>query len=194
MIFPRVLLCGLLCLSPVLSRAAEKSKIPAKPKTVCDDTKGRTIEIVTDRDETVEQFFARQQLSLVDNANTDGKFWSVDQIVKGQATKIFVSYPLQNDQNFRLFRYGDFYHLEKPAPDVTALFADDLALNWKNTMLIVAPSPAAELSLDLSLSDLNRPNARLVGRVFIKDRDKWRPEMEAETLKYQEPTEKTKAD
>ena len=101
MMSPRVLICGLLCLSPVWSCAdAEKSKTPAsetpveikqpdKYKAVRDANDLRTIEIVTDRDETVAQFFARQQLSLVDNANTDGKFWSIGQIANGEANKNF---------------------------------------------------------------------------------------------------------
>lgn len=170
------------------------SQMPtAKVKIVRDDNNLRTIEVVTERDETVEQFFARQKLVLIDKASSNNKSWSVDQIVKGEAFRIFVSYPLQNDQGFRPYLYGAFYKLEKPAPAVAALFADDLAFNWKNTMLIVKTLPPANpVSLELTLSDMKRPNARIVGFVSIKDQRNWRPEMEAESLKFQQPEATTK--
>ena len=175
----------LLCAAPtsMLATAARAADAPvqmpaAKTHAIRDASDARTIEVVTDCDETVEQFFARQKLSLVDNANTDGKFWSVDQIVNGEASKFFVSYPLQNDQGFRTYRYGDYYNLEKPAPAVAALFADT-KLNWKNVLLILAPATEDEKTAN----ELNKP-ARLVGFVSIPSRDNWRPEMDADALKY----------
>ena len=175
----------LLCAAPIaiMVSSTQAADAPvnaqtAKTRTVRDSNDLRTLEIATNCDETVTQFFARQKLVLVDNANTAGKFWSVPQIINGDASKIFVSYPLQNDQGFRLYRYGDYFQLEKTAPAVAALFKDDLKLNWKNTMLILAPDETGgEDSLD--------KKARLVGRIFIKDAAKWRPEMDAELLKYQ---------
>lgn len=187
----------LLCAAPIAMGVSpmQAADVPANTqatgaRTVRDNNDLRTIEVVTDCNETVAQFFARQKLVLVDNANTDGKSRSVEQIVSGKAPKFFASYPLQNDQDFRLYRYGDFYHLEKPSPAVAALFKDDLKLNWKNTMLILAPLSAAKQP-SLDLSDIKHPNARLVGRVFIKDRDHWRAEMDAKSLKYREPDAKT---
>ena len=187
----RVFACFLLCASPISTRVSPARAdyvVAQKPtdahRTIRDVSQLRSIEIVTDRDETVEQFFARRQLVLVDNANSDGKPCSVAQITQGDAAKFFASYPLQNDQGFRLFRYGDYYDLEKPAPAVAALFADDLALNWKNTLLILAPDATN------TEDDLNK-KARLVGRIFVKDRENWRPEMDAESLKYQPSEEKT---
>lgn len=167
--------------APTVTTAGQEAK---KLRAISDDNDLRTIEAMTDRDETVAQFFVRQKLVLVDNANTDGKFWSVDQIVKGEASHVFVSYPLQNDQGFRLYRYGDFYALEKPAPAVAALFARDS--NWKNSMLILSLSTDDSATKD----DLNK-GARVIGRIFIKDRERWRPELDAESLKYQEPDEAT---
>lgn len=151
-----------------------------------DNNSLRTIEIVTDRQETVAQFFKRQKLVLVDNANSDGKPCSIQQIVSGEVNKFFASYPLQNDQGFAPYLFGAEYQLEKPAPAVAALFADDLALDWQNTILILAP-----LDDEAKTKENFNKKARLVGRILIKDREKWRPGMDAQKLKYHEPAAKT---
>ena len=189
--FPVFLLCAAPFATPISSATAEDAaKTPAAtteaPKTIFvrDADANRAIEVVTDRPETVSQFFARQKLVLVDNANTNGKFWSVPQIVNGDASKVFVSYPLQNDQGFRLYRYGDFYNLEKPSPDVSRTLAIQPKLDWKNTMLIFAVS--TDDADGKKTDDALNKTARLVGRILVKDRAHWRPEMDAETLKYQQ--------
>ena len=190
--FSYFLLSASLLVSTIGRSKADEAPAPtAKYRTICNCSGLRKIEVITDRDETVAQFFARQKLVLVNNANTDGKMRSVGQIVSGKAPQFFASYPLGNDQGFRLYSYGDFYNLEKPAPAVAALFTDDLAQNWSNTLLILAPLAAAK-QISLDISDVKHPNARLVGRVLVKDREKWRPEIEADALKYQESKAKTK--
>ena len=186
---PVLLLCAAPIAAPIGSATADDAaKTPTATATapmtifVRDAAANRAIELVTDRQETVPEFFARQKLVLVDNANTDGKFWSVPQIINGDASKFFVSYPLQNDQGFRLYRYGDYFQLEKPAPAVTALFGEKS--NGENTLLILAPDGT-------NGEDGHNKKARLVGRILVKDRANWRPEMDAELLKYQQSDAKT---
>ena len=187
--FPVLLLCAAPIAGPIHgARADDATKTPTtteeaqKTILVREADANRAIEVVTDHQETVPEFFARQKLVLIDNANSDGKFWSVPQLINGDVSKIFVSYPLQNDQGFRPYRYGDFYNLEKLSPAVAALFGEDA--NWENTMLIL-------VTYETNSKDGLNKTARLVGRVSIKNRAKWRPEMDAELLKYQQPDAKT---
>ena len=144
-----------------------------------DSDEMRAIEVQSDRKETVEEFFARQKLSFVGKPNTDGKFWSVSETIRDEPLKFFASYPLDNDHDFALYRFGAFYEMAPTSPTVSALFQNSSTpLNWSNTLLIVAPTG------DQS-DTATAVSARIVGYVFIKDAAKWTPSREAEKLKYQ---------
>ena len=193
---PLTLLCALAVIPRLESsaHAADDAATPTTkaefvmPSVIKDDNDLRTIEVVTDRNETVAQFFGRQRLVLIDNMNSDGKPVTFARIVRGEVPKFFTSYPLQNDQNFVIYRYGDYFQLTRPEPAVATavagLFDEKLKLDWNNTMLILAPN-------EKNSEDGMNKKAQLVGRIFIKNRDQWRPEMDAETLKYRGSGEKT---
>ena len=149
--------------APVAKSAADATHM------VKEENDERLVEIISDRDESVAQFFARQKLVLADKLNTDGHFWSVEQTLDGATRRIFVSYPLSNEHDFALYLYGAYYEIEPPTPTICALFAHEPAPTWANTALILAPGVITE---GLASS------AKVVGRITIKDRDKWLPSSE----------------
>ena len=186
---------ALLCVTPVLwgtsvACATDENAPPATappiaasrpdPMTILlrDSDELRAIEVQSDRKESIEEFFARQKLSLVGKPNTDGHFWSVGETIRDAPLKFFASYPLDNDRDFAPYRFGAFYELAPTSPTISALFQHSpTPLNWNNTLLIVAPSG--------DQSDAAVPvAARVVGRIFIKEPDKWAPYNEAQKLKY----------
>ena len=154
--------------TPATAETAAESDA-AVPRVVKEENDERLVEIISDRAESVADFFARQPLVLADKPNTDGHFWSVAQTLDGTERRVFVSYPLSNQHDFAPYLYGAYYEIEPPAPAICALFAHEPVPTWANTALIMAPGDVTE---GLASS------AQVVGRITIKDRDKWLPSSE----------------
>ena len=163
------LLLGLLCLAPLSSFAAPaKTEMPLT-RTLIDRDNVRSIEIVTDRRESVAQFFARQQLAVAIWPTLDGKFvketsqWSGD-----KPRKLFVSYPLFNDEQFKMSLYGAFYEVSPLAPEVLSLLRDEAAPSSHRTLLVLAPGEKTD--------DRMKQTARVVGRIRVFG--SWLPDSE----------------
>ena len=79
-------------------------------RTLIDRDANRSIEIVTDRHESVAQFFQRRKLALATSPILDGKFVQNAELAKTKnTTKVFVSYPLENDHDLSIRLYGAYF-------------------------------------------------------------------------------------
>ena len=149
-------------------------------RTLIDRDANRSIEIVTDRHESVAQFFQRQKLAIAIAPTLNGKPVSNAELAKTTTTaKIFVSYPLENDHDMTIRLYGAFFSLAPVSQEVRALFDADEDANppKTRTMLIFAPIDTTKIE------DTTAP-ARLVGRVRIFDGGNWLPGSEKSALVY----------
>lgn len=154
------------------------------PRTLIDRDANRSIEIVTDRHESISQFFQRQKVMIAHAPLTNRNVIpSANDLLKlTQPTKVFVSYPLENDRGLTIFRYGANLLLAPPNAAVQELFSDNAKLSSRQTLLIfvATTSDSAENKVDN-----NDVPVRLVGRIRVIEGAFWSPESEADTFKYQ---------
>ena len=164
-----LVLLGALAFAPISSFAGPSGAAPAiQVRTLIDRDDLRSIEVVTDRHESVEQFFGRQKLALGTSAVIDGKF--VTDPAQWQSSKtrsLFVSYPLFNDEAFKMSLFGANFRLLPPATKVLALLKDQSGPSG-STFVILAPLG--------QLKGQTQP-ARIVGRIQVTGA--WQPSSEA---------------
>ena len=188
MTIPKMCALGALCLTAFAPSFAENARADeankdatAQPmtRTLIDRDALRSIEIVTDRHESVAQFFQRQKLALATSPILDGKFVQNAELAKTKdTTKVFVSYPLENDHDLIIRLYGAYFFLASVSAEVQAIFNDDTAPAKAQTLLIFAPTATTKI-------EDNTAPVRLVGRIRIFDGANWSPSVEADTFKYQ---------
>ncbi len=190
----RIAALGALCLTltvPAFNERARanqsKADTVAQPmaRTLIDRDANRSMEIVTDRHESVAQFFQRQKLALAIAPILDGKpISNTDLANLKTTTKIFVSYPLENDHDLIIRLYGANFSLAPVSAEVQALFnGNDDVPPKTQTMLIFAPTDTTKI-------EDNTAAVRLVGRVRIFEGGSWLPESEIAALAYLPPKDK----
>ena len=140
------------------TRVANEKAAPLT-RTLIDRDALRSIEIITDRHESIAQFFARQKLVFA-SAPMDGAkpLGNAGGFKSDKTRRVFVSYPIPNDSNFAPNLFGTYLDLQPPSPEMLALLGDQSAGN--SLWIFALDNPAQELA-EASKKRL----ARLVGRI-----------------------------
>ncbi|RYX83369.1 hypothetical protein EON83_15215 [bacterium] len=177
-------LLAVVTVAPIHAEPTAKSTV-AKPLTrvLIDRDELRSIEVVTDRHESISQLFARQRIALASSPIVDNKWvdnWS--QLKISKPTPVFVSYPLHNDDGFQMKFYGHNLELVPPIPAVLELFKGAPKTSDSRVYVVLAfddgrPSPA--------FLDNKSRRARLIGRVQVFGA--WNAESEKAYLAFSPP-------
>ena len=165
-----------------------EKKEEALVRTLIDKDKLRSIEIITDRHESIAQFFKRQKLIFASSPIQDAHSLSTaEQFKSDKPRTVFVSYPIDSDSDFNLKLYGAYFELAPPAPEVIALLRGSDAIQGealkqgetsllpRSFLFIFAPEELAEAT---GLNSKNARKVRLVGRIqtlglysFLQEKD-----------------------
>lgn len=179
----RYFILGGLCLASVVAvsapvaaqKAVEPTSTEPLVRTLIDRDSLRSIEIVTDRRESISQFFARQKLMVASSPTLDGRPVTNPAQWRGSKTKLlFVSYPLFNDSDFRMDLFGAYLELSPLTPALLDLLGSKMIAAPQRSLLILVP--------DEKRAGQKWPAARIVGRIQVLGA--WSPDKEIETLRF----------
>ena len=146
-------------------------------RVLIDRDANRSIELVTDRHESVADFFARTKTFLAFNGMAAEKLISISEFLSNpKTTEVFVNYPLQSEHGYRLERYGAYLSLSPTEKIVAKFNTAESDTEVVETYLIFATADGLESDKVV--------NAAVVGIIRIFAPGQWQPEDEMRTLAY----------